>query len=64
MIIVMLLLATLAIFAFRGIFSSVLTAYEVDVQVSDTELRIDKNLLDNAHKAVFEKEVVKLDIVE
>ena len=49
-----LLLAVLAIFTFKTIFSTFSTAYQME-QPSQAELRINKNKLDEAYDFVFGK---------
>ncbi len=60
--VVLVIMAVLLIFTFRSIFSTLTTAYEVDIKIPDSELRIDKDRLNQAHKAVYEKEIVPLEI--
>ncbi len=61
-IVVLVMLAGLVLYAFTGVFSALTTAYEVDTKLPDSELRINKNKLSEAEKAVFEKEIVPLKI--
>jgi hypothetical protein len=60
--IVLIIMAGIVIYNFRGIFSAMTTAYEVDVNVSASELRIDKGKLDQAHETAFSREVVPLEV--
>lgn len=60
-IIVVLALATLTIVTFRGIFSTFISAYDVDPTLGDAELRIDSGKLDEAIRAAYEREAVKLN---
>jgi hypothetical protein len=55
-------LLVLVILTFKNIFSSILTAYEPKEVSEDSTLRIDKERLDNAYKAVFNKEIIPLEI--
>lgn len=64
LVVTMLLLAALVIFAFRGIFSSFVTAFESEPEAIDSKLRIDKNKIDDAVKEAFEKEKIPLKVVE
>ena len=57
---VLIVVAIVVIYAYRSIFSSVSVAYEVSVLVPDSELRIDKDKLYEAHSSFYEKEVVPL----
>ena len=61
-LVVVIALAALAIVTFRGIFSSIISAYEVDSATRDSKLRIDRGKLDEAIKAVYEKEKVQLNM--
>lgn len=61
LVVVMLLLAALVILTFRGIFSAVTTAYEPEEEMLNSEFRIDKNKLEESHKAVFEREEILLE---
>ena len=47
LVIVLVVLAALAIFTFRGIFSALTTAYEVETKLPDSELKINKETLQN-----------------
>lgn len=60
--VVLAIMAVLLIFTFRSIFSTLTTAHEVDLKIPDSELRIDKDRLNEAHKVVYEKEIVPLEI--
>lgn len=62
MVLVLVVVAVIVVYAFRGIFTSLATAYDVDSEISDTELRIDKNTLESAYNIVSEREIVKLEI--
>lgn len=50
-------MAVLLIFAIKGIFSSYLTAYEIDYSTISSELRIDKDKLDEAYTWVYERKL-------
>ncbi|MGD8744461.1 MAG: hypothetical protein PVJ52_02615 [Candidatus Woesebacteria bacterium] len=52
----------LVIYTFRSVFSAVETAYEVEVEVPDAELRINEEQLDSAYRRAYEKEIVPLDV--
>lgn len=62
LVVVLLVMAAFVIFTFRSVFSAISTAYEIEVEVPDAELRIDKDKLNQAHEAAFSKEVVPLEI--
>ena len=53
--IVLIAMAVILIFAVKGIFSSYLTAYEIDYSSISSELRIDKDKLDEAYRWIFER---------
>jgi hypothetical protein len=55
-------LAAVEIFAFRGVFSAYLTAYEIDQEDLGTEVRVDKETLEEAHSWVVNKEIVTLEV--
>ena len=59
---VLVVLAGLVLFVFKGVFSALSTAYEVETKLPDSELRINKDRLFEAEKAVFEKEVLPLTV--
>ena len=62
MVIVLAFVGALVVYTFRGVFSSIALARDVETKIPDTELRIDKTKLDSANDLVFNKEVVKLEI--
>ncbi len=55
------LMGVMVIYTFNTIFSSLTTAVEVETEIPETELRINRQNLDKAHKAVFEYEPTKLE---
>lgn len=59
--IVFIALAVVVIVTFKGIFSAVITAYETD-NSEGNDLRVNKSLLDEAYKKIFEKEYPKLKL--
>lgn len=61
-LVVVLVLAALVVFTFRGIFSSIISAYGIDVDVRDAKPRIDRGKLDEAIRVVYEKEKVELRV--
>lgn len=63
LIAIMLFLAALTIFTFRELFSTIISAYEIE-EFSDSELKIDKKRLEEAHKGIFEKEKVPLSVTD
>lgn len=56
------LMGVMVIYTFNTIFSSLTTAVEVETEIPETELRINRQNLDKAHKAVFEHEPTKLEL--
>jgi hypothetical protein len=64
LLVAMLLLASLTIFTFKGIFSAVNTAYETEQDGLGGQLRIDRNKLGEATRAVFERESIPLEVTE
>lgn len=62
--VVVLALAVIVVFTFRSIFSAVNTAQETDEGGLEDQLRIDKHKIDDATKAVFEREIIPLEITE
>lgn len=63
LIAIMLFLAALTIFTFGELFSTLISAYEIE-EFSDSELKIDKKRLEEAHKGIFEKEKVPLSVTD
>lgn len=59
---VMVLMAAMVIYAFKGIFSSFLTAYEVGQAGSTLLVKVDKEELDSVYGYVFEKDSVRLEL--
>lgn len=59
---VLIVLAAIFVFTFRGISSSFITAYEIEPQIPDKELRVNKEQLDAAEVAVFSSEIIPLEI--
>jgi len=62
-IVALILLAGLVIITGRGIFSSVVTAFEAEEQIG-TELSIDRKKLEDALNAVFERENIPLEVID
>ncbi len=62
MALVLTIVAVLVVYTFRGVFSAITLANDVETEIPDTELRIDKTKLDAAHDVAFNKEIVKLEI--
>lgn len=60
--VIMVLLAAMVIYAFRGIFSSFITAYEVGRDDSVLTVRVNKEKLDKVYGYVFEKDSVNLEL--
>jgi hypothetical protein len=55
-------MAAVVIFAGRSIFTSFITAYEVEPDTLSTKLRIDTDKLDEATSWVNNKESIKLEV--
>lgn len=62
--VVLILMALLVIMAFRSVFSAYLTAYEVDQTQLETELRVNRDKLEEAYTWAFNKEAVPLEVRE
>jgi len=54
--------AVLVVFTFRSIFEAVSVSYEIDNVVADTELKIDRVVLNKAYSTFFEREIEELNI--
>jgi hypothetical protein len=52
----------MVIYVFRSIFSSIGIAYDVNISVPDSELKIDKDKLNHAYDIIISKEVVSLEV--
>lgn len=61
LVVILILMAVLLIFTFRGIFSSFLSAYEISDSEVSTEYKIDKDKLNEAYDWVYQKEVISLE---
>ena len=61
-VVVMVLLAAMVIHAFRGIFSSFITVYEIGQDSTKLHDRVDKEKLDSAYNFVFDKESINLEL--
>ncbi|MBU0570006.1 hypothetical protein KKB40_04465 [Patescibacteria group bacterium] len=57
--VILMIMATVVTLTFKGIFSAYLAAYEIG-QGADSDLRIDKEKLEQAHAWAFSKETVQL----
>jgi hypothetical protein len=65
LIVVLIIMACLVIFTFRGVFSSVLTAYELGPEeLSNTELKVDTVKIDEAYNYINKRNVITLEIRE
>jgi hypothetical protein len=60
--VVVIITTILLIHVFRSIFSTLGTAYEVDIKIPDSELRINKGQLNEAHDIMVNKEIVELEV--
>jgi len=52
----------IVVFTFRGIFASILTAYEIDLQTGSNDFKIEKEKQDQASASFYERQQVKLEI--
>ena len=57
---VLIVLAVVVIFTFNGIFSAYNTAYEIDQVSIESDLKVNKDNLEKAHKWAFERSDVPL----
>jgi hypothetical protein len=53
--------SVLVVYTFRSIFKSVGIAYDVDIKIPDSELRINKDKLNTAYDTIINKEIVELE---
>lgn len=58
----LLIMGGVVIYAFRTIFSSLSLAFEVETEIPESELRINKQNLDKAYGLVYESEPTMLDV--
>lgn len=61
LLLVLILMATLIVFSFRGIFSAFLTASSFDPSEVGGQLRVDREKLDEAYSWAFSKQTVTLE---
>jgi hypothetical protein len=65
LVIVLMIMAALVIFTFRGVFSSFLTAFELSTEeLGSKDLKVDTVKLDEAYDSVYKKPVIPLKIKE
>lgn len=62
LIVVLIMLSALVVFVVRGIFTSIITSFDVQQEEGKSVVRVDKSKLDSAYSAAFNKEVVRLNI--
>ena len=55
-------LSILMVFTFKGTFDAILTSAEVEQSKDTTDLKVDRNELDEGYKFVFERESLPLKI--
>jgi hypothetical protein len=53
---------TIVVATFRGIFASILTAYEITSQSASNDFKIDKEKQDQALASFYERPKIKLEI--
>ena len=61
LILTLIVMSALVIFAFRGVFSAYLTAYEFSQEELQSELNIDTKNLDEAYNWAFNKQTLPLE---
>ena len=61
-VVIMVLLAAMVIYSFKGIFSSFITVYEIGRNSSNVHVKVDKEELDSAYDFAFGKDSVKLEL--
>ena len=62
LIAILILLAVMVIFSFRGVFSAYLTAYEIDQESFGNNTKVDKEKLEESYSWAFTKETLPLEI--
>jgi len=60
--VVLAIMTALLIYVFRSIFANLGTAYDVDIKIPDSELRINKDQLNQAYDIIVNKETVSLEV--
>ena len=63
-LLVMVGLSVMVIFTFKTVFSSIIASNESGQVDLSSELKVDKDKLDEAYSFAFEKEIIKLEINE
>jgi len=61
-VVVMVLMAAMVIYAFKGMFSSFITAYEIGQDSTKLHVKVDKEKLDSAYNFAFDKEIINLEL--
>lgn len=61
-VVIMILLTGLIIFSFKTVFSAFITAYDVEVENVDAELRVDEVRLNKALLSIYQKESIPLEV--
>ena len=59
---VMVVMGVLVVFTFRTVFEAITNSFDVESQVTEAELRVDKTKLDNALNAFDNRNIVPLEI--
>lgn len=59
---VLILLAVLVVYTFRGIFSTMISAYEVDQGLQGAKIRVNNENLDKASKIITEEKYIPLEV--
>ena len=60
--VILILMATLLIFSFKGVFSAFLTAGSFDPSNIEAEIRINQSNLNEAYSWAFSRNVVRLEV--
>jgi hypothetical protein len=61
-VISLVLMGAIVIYSFNTIFGSLSTAFEIETEIPETELRINRDNLDKAFKSVFESQPTQLEV--
>lgn len=60
--VILILMAVLVVFSFKGIFSAFLSAMSFDPSTIESQVRIDQISLDEAHEWAFNKKPTRLQV--
>lgn len=62
--VVLILMAVLVVFSFNGVFSALLSAYDIDPNAVNSDMKIEKEKMTEAYSWVFEKGSIHLDLTD